>query len=196
LITLRGNTFYIQYTYIIITERVIIPKIKNILLTGYPGSGKTTVITRLLALAGFDAGGFYTEELREGNVRKGFKITTLDGKETVLAEVGFPSKFRVGKYGVNVEGIEEVAVKALEDALASKDLIVIDEIGKMECYSPEFRDVIIKCLDAPTPVVATIAKRGGRFIESIKDRSDVVIYEVTAATRDRLPEKLSNILGQ
>jgi nucleoside-triphosphatase len=173
-----------------------VPKVKNILLTGYPGSGKTKVIIRLLALGSFDAGGFFTEEIREGNVRKGFKITTPDGKEAVLAEVGFPSKFRVGKYGVNLEGIDEVAVRALEGALASKDLIVIDEIGNMECCSAEFRDVVIKCLDAQAPVVATIAKRGDRFIESIKDRGDVVIYEVTAATRDGLPEKLSNILGR
>jgi nucleoside-triphosphatase len=168
----------------------------NILLTGYPGSGKTTVIIRLLTVGDFDAGGFYTEEIRAGNTRTGFKIVTLDGEEATLAEVGFPSKYRVGKYGVNVKGIEKVAVKALENALASKDLIIIDEIGKMECYSSEFRNVVIKCLDARAPVVATIAKRGDRFIESIKDRTDVVIYKVTPATRDGLPEKLSSSLGR
>ena len=135
MITLRGNGFFIRYAYIIISKEAIVSKVMNILLTGYPGSGKTTVMTRLLALGGFNAGGFYTEEIREGNTRKGFKIITLGGDEAVLAEVGFPSKYRVGKYGVNVKGIEEVAVRALENALASKDLIIIDEIGKMECYS-------------------------------------------------------------
>jgi nucleoside-triphosphatase len=57
----------------------------NLLLTGYPGSGKTTVIMRLLALGDFDAGGFYTEEIREGNTRTGFKIVTLGGEEATLA---------------------------------------------------------------------------------------------------------------
>lgn len=166
----------------------------NILLTGYPGSGKTTVIMRFLALGDFDAGGFYTEEIRKGNKRTGFKIVTLDGEEATLAEAGFPSKHRVGKYGVNVEGIERVAVKALEVALASKTVIVIDEIGKMECYSGTFRDVVTACLDGHIPIIATIAKRGARFIESLKDRSDVTIYEVTPATRDGLPKKLSSIL--
>jgi nucleoside-triphosphatase len=172
-----------------------VPKDKNILLTGYPGSGKTTVVMRFLALGDYDAGGFYTEEIRERNTRKGFKIITLDGEDTVLAEPAFASKYRVGKYGVNIEGIERVAVKSLEKALASNRLVVIDEIGKMECYSEKFRDVVIKCLDTGAPVVATIAKRGDRFIESIKDRGDVAIYEVTPATRDGLPEKLSSILG-
>jgi nucleoside-triphosphatase len=166
----------------------------NILLTGYPSSGKTTVITRLLAFGDFDAGGFYTEEIRKGNTRTGFKIATLDGQEAILAEVGFRSKHRVGKYGVNVEGIERVAVKALETALESKELIIIDEIGKMECYSARFRDVVLACLDSAMPVVATIAKRGDRFIESIKKRPDVIIYEVTPATRDGLPEKLAGAL--
>jgi nucleoside-triphosphatase len=194
LITLHGNGFFIWYAYIIISDEAIVFKVMNILLTGYPGSGKTTAIIRLLALSDFDAGGFYTEEIREGNTRKGFKIITLDGEEAVLAKTGFPSKYRVGKYGVNVEGIETVAVKALEDTLASNKLIVIDEIGKMECYSGKFRDVVIKCLDARAPVVATIAKRGNEFIESIKGRADVAIYEVTLATRDGLPEKLWSIL--
>jgi len=168
---------------------------KNLLLTGYPGSGKTTVIMRFLALAGFDAGGFYTEEMRKGNERTGFKIVTLDGEETILAEAGFRSKYRVGRYGVNVEGVELVAVVALENALESKDLVVIDEIGKMECYSQKFRDAVTTCLDGPKPVVATIAKRGDKFIESVKTRRDVVIYEVTPATRDGLPEKLAGVSG-
>ena len=57
---------------------------KNILLQGYPGVGKTTVIKKTIHGIG-SAGGFYTEEIREGSRRRGFKITTLEGKQGTLA---------------------------------------------------------------------------------------------------------------
>jgi nucleoside-triphosphatase len=56
---------------------------KNILLTGHPGVGKTTLIHKVLSLMSGEgreesASGFYTEEIREGGSRKGFRIKTLD----------------------------------------------------------------------------------------------------------------------
>ncbi len=50
------------------------------LITGGPGSGKTTIVRQAASAAGVRAGGFYTEEVRSGGVRQGFRIVTLDGK--------------------------------------------------------------------------------------------------------------------
>ncbi|MFZ1060598.1 MAG: nucleoside-triphosphatase, partial [Candidatus Rokuibacteriota bacterium] len=45
-----------------------------LLITGNPGSGKTTVIRRVAAaLSGRRLGGFYTEEIRVGGERRGFR---------------------------------------------------------------------------------------------------------------------------
>ena len=56
------------------------------LLTGLPGCGKTTAVREIAErLAGRKVAGFYTEEIRVGGVRKGFKWKRLDGAEGVDA---------------------------------------------------------------------------------------------------------------
>jgi nucleoside-triphosphatase len=71
------------------------------------------------------------------------------------------------------------------------DLYVIDEIGKMELLSRQFRSRIVELLGQPTNLLATIAKRGNGFIDQIKSRSDVEIIEVTRKNRNELPEELA-----
>jgi len=112
----------------------------KILLTGGPGIGKTTIIKKWISEIYKEAGGFYTEEIREKGKRIGFKIKTINGKEGILSKIG-SGKHNVGKYTVNIDIFEEIGVKALEDALKNKEVkyIVIDEIGKMELFSEKFK---------------------------------------------------------
>lgn len=71
--------------------------LKNLLITGRPGSGKTTLIERLLQSFTAGAGGFLTREIRERGVRRGFRIETLDGESDVLASDRVHGPVRVGK---------------------------------------------------------------------------------------------------
>ena len=97
----------------------------NILLTGKPRVGKTTIVKKVLkGLTEINAGGFYTEEIKERGVRVGFKIKTLDGKEGILSHVDHKGRFRVGKYFVNINDLDEIAVKSITDSL-NKDLILL-----------------------------------------------------------------------
>jgi nucleoside-triphosphatase len=158
---------------------------KNILLTGKPGCGKTTLIRNVLeGLTGTNAGGFYTQEIRGGGGRVGFKINTLDGKEGVLAHVDYKGRFRVGKYFVNIDDIDEIGVKSILDSL-KKDLIIIDEIGRMELFSEKFRDVTLMALGTGR-VLGTIMLGSDPFVEGIKEREDVEIIPVTLKNRDFL----------
>ena len=117
------------------------------LLTGPPRTGKTTLIKEVIRGYPGKVGGFYTEEIRERNERTGFRLVTIDGKATVLSHVSYRSPYRVGKYGVNVEGLELVGVTALLDAVRNADLVVVDEIGRMEMLSLKFRDAVIDYRD-------------------------------------------------
>src|SRR2546421_1782737 len=116
---------------------------RRVLITGRPGSGKTTLIKRIVDnLPSRGAAGFYTEEIREHGARVGFKIVTLDGQEAVLAHVDFTTPARVGKYGLDLSAVEGIGVSAIRTAIREQRLVVIDEIGPMEIRSPVFRDAV------------------------------------------------------
>jgi len=166
---------------------------KNILLTGRPGVGKTTVIRQVIErLKGWKARGFYTQELRQGGRRTGFQVVTLEGQKGRMAEVGLDSPHRVGRYGVDLQDFETVALPTLEPSQA--DLIVIDEIGKMECLSLAFQQAVMRALDAPIPVLGTIGQGGGPFMRQVRQRQDVQLITVTPSNRQELPNQVACML--
>jgi nucleoside-triphosphatase len=168
---------------------------KNVLLYGRPGVGKTTLVMRVVErLPAGQATGFYTQEVRQGGTRRGFEVITLDGRRGLLAHVEKKSRYRVGKYGVDLPGFEAVALPAIVPAQAGDSIIVIDEIGKMECFSEEFRRRTLAALDSAARVLATVPLRGKAFVERLKARPDVTLLEVSKANRDELVERLVTAL--
>ena len=158
---------------------------RNILVTGPPRCGKSTLIERVVGRIQKPMTGFFTQEVRETGKRVGFTITTLDGKKGVLAHQEIKSRFRVGKYGVNLDHIDLVAVPSMIPCKADA-IVVIDEIGKMECFSPLFRQTLVKVLDSENPVLGSIAMKGGKFIQKVREREDVLLVHVTEKNRDEL----------
>ena len=166
----------------------------NYLLTGHPGVGKTTIIKKLIEKSKLPAGGFYTEEMREDNVRTGFAVVTLSGFKGVLAHRNFKSRHKVGKYGVGVHTLNRIGVTEIELCLVEKKVIVIDEIGKMELLSPRFQEAVWKALDAENPVLGTITLARHPFAQKVKERDDVKIYEVTKENQDEILKALTKEL--
>jgi len=170
--------------------------VRHVLLTGVPGIGKTTLIRELAKrLAAYQPAGFYTEEIREREVRKGFRLVSLDGHELTLAHVNNPGPFRVGRYKVDVAGFERL-LAALDLRHAPPRVIIIDEIGKMECLSSHFAQEVTALLDSSKTVIATIALKATGFIQQVKERPDCRLIPVTVANRDSLADSLFTELQQ
>ncbi|MHC4445066.1 MAG: NTPase [Planctomycetota bacterium] len=167
--------------------------ISNFLITGTPGIGKTTAIMRLAdKLSDKDLGGFYTEEIREGGHRQGFRIKTFSGKVGILAHVKIKSSQRVGRYGVDIAAFEQLVVSELERQC---EVMLIDEIGKMECFSSSFTTAVGRLLDQTRPVAASVAVKGGGFIGQVKARSDVEIWQITKTNRPQIPQRLADSIA-
>lgn len=164
---------------------------EKILLTGRPGCGKTTLIKRVVENLSIRAGGFYTEEIRHRGTRVGFKIVTLEGDEAVLAHVDLKTPERVGKYRLDLSGLNAVGVHAIREALRARRLVVIDEIGPMEIRSLAFREAVIKALDSKCAMLATIFARSLSFTNAIKSRPDVTLIEIRPNNREQLVSELS-----
>jgi nucleoside-triphosphatase len=160
----------------------------KILLTGPPGCGKTSLIKKVVGRLAMPSRGFYTEEVRgEDNRRIGFDVVMLDGRRGVLSRKRSEGP-RVGNYGVDLEFLENVALQHIEPDPGV--LLVIDEIGKMECLSPLFIRSVKTALDSGSPVLGTVAAGGTNFILEVRCREGVDLIEVTVAERVRLVEKI------
>lgn len=164
------------------------------LLTGSPGAGKTTVIKQALARTRINAGGFYTEEVRSGGTRQGFKIITLDGQQTVLAHVDIPSHYRVSKYGVDISNLDKVGTPAIHRAIEESELIVIDEIGKMELFSPRFREAVLMAIQSGKKILGTIMRNPHPLADKIKSHPKVKIVEITRDNHDQALTEITNWL--
>ena len=166
------------------------------LLTGRPGTGKTSLVR--LAVAGLKerAGGFYTEEIRSGTTRLGFRLVTLEGREATLAHVESRSNHRVGKYGVDIEALERVGVSALREAIKERDIIVVDEIGKMELFSSQFREAVREAIASGKRILGTIMLAPHPWADEIKNLPQVELVEVTRTNYYRVQEEIRGWLEE
>jgi nucleoside-triphosphatase len=134
--------------------------------------------------------GFITDELRERSRRVGFAVESFDGERATLAHVSFRGPPRVGRYGVDLQAFERVALPALQ-AARHADVTVMDELGKMELASQSFCDETAALFDGSTPVVATVHVFAHPFTDALKERADVERLRVTQKTRDDLPHRVA-----
>ena len=160
------------------------------LLTGKPGTGKTSLIKEALAQTGVHAGGFYTEEISVQGVRQGFRLATLGGQVAILAHVNIKSPHRVSKYGVDIDSLDRVGVSALEQAAGECDLVVIDEIGKMELFSDKFRDAVLSLIDSSKRILGTIMLNPNPFADAIKSKPQVNLVTLTRENREQALDEL------
>jgi nucleoside-triphosphatase len=164
------------------------------LLTGKPGTGKTSLIKQVAADLKDRAGGFYTEEIRSQGSRLGFRLVTLDGQEAILAHVDIRSPHRVSKYGVDIAALDRVGVAALRRAAGQSELIIIDEIGKMELFADNFRAAVREIINGDKKVLGTIMLASHPWADEIKRHPQVKLVTVTRDNRQRVLEDIRSWL--
>ena len=168
-------------------------------ITGLPGAGKTHALRRVIEMLEQDnkiIGGMLTEPIYENDDRQGFKVLDWITKdEGVLAHVDIDSKIVVGKYGVDLDVLDKIGVTAINRATEEAELIIIDEVGKMEVESIRFIEAVRNALEINKPLILTLHKKSRNpLLQDIRRRDDVRILEVTPINRNLLPYKIIKLL--
>ncbi|RLG49022.1 MAG: nucleoside triphosphatase [Thermoproteota archaeon] len=149
------------------------------MVRGRPGSGKSTTLREVAARlqgVGVDVSGIITPEVRVSGSRVGFEVVDIaSGERVTFASVRFGGKFRVSKYGVDVEAFERVAIPALE---RPSSVYLIDEVGKMELFSGRFREVVEALFSSNSPVVCSAPSYRLEFVERLAARPDTEVFWV------------------
>lgn len=151
----------------------------RLLITGPPGCGKTTLIKRVAESVTVPYCGFSTAEIRHKGNRVGFEIESFSGNNAIMSHVDIKSPFKVSRYGVDIESINRIAVPEMHTALAKKRLLIIDEIGKMELHSVEFKNLLTKIFCADVPFIGTILLKSHPFCDRLKKSpgTEMIILE-------------------
>src|SRR3989344_7593928 len=164
----------------------------NILITGMPRSGKSTLLKKIIQQFEHKVG-FVTNEVRKDGERIGFEIETNAGEKSMLANVNFKTNLKVSRYSVDIENLDLMISKV--ENFEKNDFLFLDEIGQMELFSEKFKVFVKKYLDSTNTCIATLSKiYSDEFIETIKRRNDISLIEITEENRDEKEKYLETLL--
>lgn len=155
---------------------------KNILISGKPRSGKTTLLSTLITQLPHKVG-LMTHEMLVDDKRVGFEIETQDGQRAVLAHIDAPTGHKVARYFVQAESVEKL-LPSISQFTAS-DCLYLDEIGEMQLASESFKSLVLAYLNSENTCIATITSiYTDEFLDAIKERDDVILIEIDVDNRD------------
>ncbi len=172
-------------------------------ITGLPGAGKTHALKKVIQMLQAEevkVGGMVTDSILEDGKKRGFSVLNLlNGEKGVLAHEDSPSEVRFQfedhDYGINVETLDSIGVRAISMAMEDAEVIVIDEVGKLEVESPLFIKVVKEALEAEKPLLLTLHKKSRNpLLQDIRRRDDVRILEVTPINKNILPYKIMPLI--
>lgn len=165
---------------------------KNILITGAPKSGKSTLLGKLINNIPNKIG-FVTNEILVESGRAGFEVETHTGHKTVLAHVDFETQHRVSNYFVNIQSLESILPELSN--FKDSDLLYLDEIGQMQLFSEKFKSLVLQYLDSQNTCLATLSYVfEDDFIKNIKERNDIIMVEISAENREEKEKFISQLL--
>ena len=167
----------------------------RIAITGRPEVGKTTLIERVLERLPLRAGGMITREIRVCGHRVGFSVVDLaTGAEGVLAHIHHRDGPRIGRYTVDLASFEAVGIAAIDRAIETSDLVVIDEIGPMEMRSNAFAPAVERALASDRSLLVTTHARADHPIAH-RVRQELDLVRIKLGNRDDLVDRVVEMFG-
>jgi len=162
----------------------------KIFITGKPKVGKSTLIKELVEELKdkFKIAGFFTPEILKNGKRIGFKVVDVFGKRegTLASEKITKTKF--GKYFIDLESFESF-LDGIEKEVEYAEIVVIDEIGRMELFSKKFVKFLKKVLESDKILIATLHRKLKKNFSKYG-----IIFELTRENKAKLKQEILEYL--
>jgi len=168
----------------------------NIFLTGDLQVGKSTIIDRVVDSLQVSIGGFKTHRYYKQGQLVGFYMISLnnDSKNKEQPFVGYCDNL---SWTAVPDTFDHFGVSILEECLEQKpNLIIMDELGFFETEAYKFQKTVKKCLSSEIPVLGVLKKADTVFLNSIKERKDLILLTTTPENREDIAHKVHLLLEE
>ena len=165
---------------------------RHVFLTGEIGCGKSTALRSVLdglqdvKIKGLQT--YYNEPRGSETKRLYLRAFGDTAQGTFLAELPGGDLSRIASV-FNEEGSA-----LLESARDQADLIVIDEIGRLEREAFAYHEALRRCIEGDVPMLCAIRKLKAPWADWIRNHPRVRLIEVTTENRDRIPQEILDLL--
>ncbi|MDR0904827.1 MAG: nucleoside-triphosphatase [Oscillospiraceae bacterium] len=170
---------------------------KHIFLTGEIQVGKSTAIRKFLANTGKSADGFLSHivevdsaqpELGRELYLARFDTERGETDSRLAARVRFPN------FEVYTDVFDGHGAELLRSA-GARELIIMDELGRMEEDAEAFKAAVFARLDGGQPVLGVVKMVETPFLDAVRAHPNVEIITVTEQNRDDVPRLLEKLFG-
>lgn len=138
--------------------------------------------------------GYYTSEIREKNVLKGYDLTFINGEKKILASTQIISNIAYNKYALSPNVLKEVSNKLIK-YIKTQHKIILIEVGSMFTLENSFIQNLIQILSSDKKII--IFTRKSKEIENtLKNLDDSIVIELTKKQLENVKKFTDKWLGE
>ncbi len=169
-------------------------------ITGPMGSIKTEALNKIMDMLQNEGknieGTLMSEKIEHGKIYSYFITDILTKKRVEFARHDLVSRVKIDKLGIDVKSLEELVIPSFEKALEESDIIVIDELGKIENASKNIKNEVEKVMKSDKEIVITLHKKSRNpVLQEFRGYESVRVFDITPINKNILPFKIIKVLN-
>jgi nucleoside-triphosphatase len=154
-------------------------RLKNIILTGDIGCGKSTLVKKILSELNIPFTGIFCHAVFRDDVKVGYGLKMPGRKELqIYAHIDIKSALHMQNFGIELEPFEKAAQSIEKGIESAAKLFVIDEVGIMEKNVIAYQRAVDRLLDSEIAALMVVQRRADYFWKRIKSRKDVIVFKL------------------
>ncbi len=161
----------------------------NIILTGEPGVGKTRLVDEIVDELDREVGGIGVEKDAQDELQALRLQDRASGETDLLASRELDEGPEAEGLRIDVETINDLSTRAINDAIRKGRLIVIDMIGRIEMHSSLFREAVRDAFRGSEDVIAIVEPE---YVDEFEDEGQVI--ELEEDNRDAIKDRILDLL--